>query len=249
MGWKAWLAAGAVVVGAVAAAPIAVLAWTFIGNPPIVDGRQIAGTTRVIRDGYVASFLVTVGPGRFVLVDAGSDPGGAPIESALAAVGATRDAVEAVLLTHGHPDHTGACSGFPKAKIYAANAELPLLAGRVAARGPLPRLFGASPSGCSGVLGIDDGTVLSVGEGTATMYGIPGHTQGSAAWLVGGVLFLGDAADATPEGEVVPGKWVFSDDVGQARRSLAALAERTRTVQIEALAFSHTGTLPGSLTR
>ncbi|MBA2322429.1 MAG: hypothetical protein H0V89_14890 [Deltaproteobacteria bacterium] len=99
----------------------------------------------MIRDGYVASFLVTVGPGRFVLVDTGRDPAAAAIDRALAEAGSTRDDVD----------------------------------------------------------GVDDGTVLSVGEGTATMFSVPGHTAGSAAWLVGGVLFLGAAADATTKGEVV----------------------------------------------
>ncbi len=71
----------------------------------------------------------------------------------------------------------------------------------------------------------------------------------SVGELEGGVLFLSDVADATKKGEVVAGKWVFSDDVGQAERSLTSLAERTRGLPVEALAFSHTGTLTGSLAR
>jgi glyoxylase-like metal-dependent hydrolase (beta-lactamase superfamily II) len=241
---KILLALAAVAV-AVVAPPVALLVATFAGNPPIVDGRELPGGGRVVKDGYVSLAVVDVGPGHVLLVDAGGDPKGAAIDAELSRRGLGRDAVLAILLTHGHADHTGACGLFPNATVYALEAELPLLEGKVAPKGPLPRLFGASASSCAHITPIHDGEKVDVGQISAEVFAVPGHTAGSAAWLVTGALYLGDAADATKDGRLVGSKWVFSDDAAQDERSLVALAGRVEGLPISTLVFAHTGTLEG----
>jgi glyoxylase-like metal-dependent hydrolase (beta-lactamase superfamily II) len=94
---------------------------------------------------------------------------------------------------------------------------------------------------------VTDGQTVQVGPLTARAFHLPGHTEGSTAWLVNGVLYFGDAADATLEGDLVGPKWVFSDDVPRAEASLRALARRLvdEGVEVRGLAFAHTGTLDG----
>lgn len=232
---------------------VALLAWTFSGLPPIHDGQVLPGGARVVKDGYVSCYLLPAGSGRFVLIDTCNDPEGTAIDAALAASGADRDAVGAVLLTHGHPDHTAACGRFPNATVYALADEIPLLEGRTASRGPLTRLFGAARSSCGPITALSDGQSLTLGTLEARVYAVPGHTAGSGAWSVSGIVYFGDAADATGSGGMVPAKWLFTDNQAEATRSLVSLSSRLEAdgAEVRALAFSHTGTLDGreALTR
>ena len=231
---------------AVVAVPVGAVASAFVGLSPIADGTTLAAHTKAVKDGYVSSFLIDVGGGARALVDAGNDPTGAAIDAALKAEGLTRDAVVAVFLTHGHPDHVAACGGFPKATVYAGAPERALLEGRASPLGPLPRLFGASKAPCGTFTDVADDAIVPVGETSARAYALPGHTAGSTAWLLRGVLFFGDAASATSGGEVQSAPWVFSDDVAEDTRSLVALSDRIGATKpdVQALAFAHTGSLP-----
>ena len=71
---------------------------------------------------------------------------------------------------------------------------------------------------------------------------MPGHTAGSAAFLVHGVLFLGDSAAGISEGTLHPNT-MLSDDAEQTERSLLSLAERLmpRRADIHHIAFGHQG--------
>lgn len=240
----------AAVVGAGVGALVAtgaVLAWTFSGLGLAEDGRVLPGGARLVKDGYVSCFLVPTGNGRFLLVDAGNDATGAAIDRQLAAAGAGRDAVDAVLLTHGHPDHTAACSGFPNATVYALSDEVPLLEGKIASRGPLTRWFGAMHSPCGEITAVSDGDTIPIGDAQARVFAVPGHTAGSAAWWVSGVVYFGDAADALSGGALVPAKWLFTDDPDEASLSIVALASKLEAthLDVQALAFSHSGVLDG----
>jgi glyoxylase-like metal-dependent hydrolase (beta-lactamase superfamily II) len=225
---------------------VALVAWTFSGMGAIVDGQELPGGIRVVEDGYVSAFVVPLADGTFALVDAGNDPEGKALLEALRLQGAGPDDVTAILLTHGHADHVAACGRFPRATTYAAADELPLVRGEVRSKGPLPRWFATTDSGCPRLTAVSDGEALTLGGTTATLYAVPGHTAGSAAWRVGSVLFLGDSADAANTGALLPAKWVFSDDGAANRAALQALADRLQGTGLEQLAFAHSGTLPAS---
>jgi glyoxylase-like metal-dependent hydrolase (beta-lactamase superfamily II) len=76
---------------------------------------------------------------------------------------------------------------------------------------------------------------------------VPGHTAGSAAYLIDGVLFLGDAAAAISETELASNDYAFTTDVQLNHRSLQALAARLRTRpgDVHSIAFGHQGPVKG----
>jgi glyoxylase-like metal-dependent hydrolase (beta-lactamase superfamily II) len=78
-------------------------------------------------------------------------------------------------------------------------------------------------------------------------YAIPGHTQGSGAFLINETLFLGDSAGGQSDGKVRGAPWVFSDNTEQNRASVRALAQRLKAENssVKTLAFAHSGPLNG----
>lgn len=238
------------VIPPVLALPVVVLAAglgsAFYGITPMAAGPLgAAGLERVV-DGYTSVGLVDTGAGAWALVDAGDDATGTALLAALQAHGAGPDAVTAIFLTHAHPDHVSACSVFPNARTYLLEAELPYARGERAYHGPLPMLFGPQVAKCATFVIAKDGEPVTVGTRTLTPYAVPGHTAGSAAWLVGGVLFIGDSAAVKSGPELVGAPWVFSDDTGENVASVKALGARLAGSPPSVVVPAHSGTIDGA---
>jgi glyoxylase-like metal-dependent hydrolase (beta-lactamase superfamily II) len=92
---------------------------------------------------------------------------------------------------------------------------------------------------------LQDGETILLGQTPVRVFAVPGHTGGSAAYLVNGVLFLGDSADATSEGQLRGAPWAFSDDAAQNRASLVRLHQQLTEegAEVQAIAFAHSGVL------
>jgi glyoxylase-like metal-dependent hydrolase (beta-lactamase superfamily II) len=228
----------------------AVFVPIFSGNQPPVDGAQLgsAGATQVL-DGYVSAFLLPAGEGEVALVDCGNDPSGAAILAALKAKGLGPEAVKAIFLTHGHPDHVSACHLFTHAEVYAFAGDVKIAAGEERAKGPLPKLFDLPKEKAAKVTKtLNDGETITLGTLTMKVYSVPGHTAGSAAFLANSVLYLGDSANGKADGKSIksaPG--IFSDDTAQNVASLKKLHERLKAenAEVKTLAFSHSGPVEG----
>lgn len=224
---------------------VALLVVMFAGNPEIPDGRELEGFARVLKDGYVTVGVLDAGGGSVALIDAGTDPEGKLLLAELKRRGLGPEAVKAIFLTHGHVDHISGCHLFPQAEVLALTEDVGIAEGKEKPHGPVLKLLPPSDRQVHVTRALKDGETVPVGNLAVRVFAIPGHTQGSAAYLVNGVLFLGDSADATKDGKVVGAKWPVTDDTAQNRASLKALAARLQPGEVKALVFAHTGVLPG----
>ena len=218
-----------------------------LGVAPIRDGQLLSGGVLQIKDGFTSAFLLDAGPGIAVLIDAGSDREAAAIRSALAERNLRPENVVAILLSHGHGDHFGGVTAFPNAQVYAMAEDVALIEGREPRRSALGRLLGTQPTGIQVDHVLSDGEALELGQLQVQVFAMPGHTAGSAAFLVDGVLYLGDSADSQTDGALRPAFWFVSEDTALNVTSLTALATRLGPLsnQVQYLTFSHSGALEG----
>lgn len=241
------IATGLVVVLLVVLA-LAVVAPAFLGRRSIPEGVEIGGI-RIVKDGIVSVAVIPIGEREVALIDAGNDSAGRSTLDELSRRGLGPDAVRAILLTHGHPDHVAAIAAFPRAQVMALAREVELIEGRAAARGPLTRFFAAKPTDIEVSRSLQDGETVTLGETQVRVFGVPGHTAGSAAYLVRDVLFLGDAADIGRDGTLREAPWVFSDSRAENRASLVRLYRRlvAEEAAVKAIVFAHSGVLAEGL--
>jgi hydroxyacylglutathione hydrolase len=204
-----------------------------------------AGVTRV--EGFAGVYIVPTGPMAVALIDAGNDATGSDILRALAAMNLSAENVRAIFITHAHPDHCAAVSMFPSAKVFALKAEVDLAAGKAEYRSPISTLSGKKvPTPFSVSHPLEPGETVKVDEVDFTVFALPGHTPGSAAYLARGVLFSGDAIGLSKRQKGIPPIWLFSNNVDEAKASLRALAQTlSQRNDIRFLATSHMGTAAG----
>ena len=203
-----------------------------------------AGIDRV-QAGFASAYVLDAGNGKLVLIDAGADNKGAALLQDLQARHSGPDDVVAILLTHSHPDHIAALSLFPKAMTYALKREVPIAAGQEPYNGLVVRGTNATPFNVTHP--VDDGETFMVGNLQVTAYAVPGHTEGSAAYLMDGVLFVGDAVQIKSNQQFIGPSVIFSTDRAQGETSLKHLAQELQphAADVKFIATGHTGTVAG----
>ena len=224
---------------------VALYVLMFAGNPEVPEDQELEGFVHVVKDGYVGVDFLDAGAGAVVLIDSGKDLEGQRILAELGRRHLGPEAVKAIFLTHGHVDHIAGCHLFPKAEVLALPEDVGLAEGRESGKGPLTKHLSPKDLQAHVTRTLKDDETVQVGDLAVRVFSIPGHTGGSAAYLVRGVLFLGDSADATKDGALVPAKWPVTDDPEANRASLKALAGRLPPGEVKQLVFSHTGVLAG----
>lgn len=205
-------------------------------NLPLVDGQRVGPATAIV-DGFVALYAVPTNSG-VLLVDAGADPEAAALTAWLEASGRTREHVRAVFLTHGHGDHIAGAAVLD-APVYALAAEAPLVAGE-ATPTSLVGQYGSNDGSVQVTHELQDGDRVHLDGVDVLALHVPGHTGGSAAFVIGDAVFLGDAANANQDGTLRGGVGIFTDDGAQNAASIAALADRL-PAGVQVVGLGHSG--------
>ncbi|HUP03038.1 MAG TPA: MBL fold metallo-hydrolase [Bryobacteraceae bacterium] len=223
------------------------LAPALIGLRPLPDRLEINGL-RILKDRYVSVCVLPLGGGGVALFDAGADKSGKTILDELARLGLGPEAVTAVLLTHGHHDHVAAAGLFPNARIMSLAEEVEIAEGLRSPGGPFMLVMRVAPAGFKVHRALRDGETVELGGTKVRVFAVPGHTPGSAAFLVNGVLILGDAAGGQTDGRLRTAPWVFNANSAQNRASLKQLAARLSPEgSVQALVFGHSGAMQNGI--
>ena len=193
---------------------------------PIEDGKA-HGPLVTIKDLFTSCYLLEAGD-QVILFDACWREG--TLRRALEARGLAPEQVTHVLMTHGHADHTGGLALLENAQLYAFEGEQANLSEHAGADGEIDRV-------------LLDGETLVFGEQSVQVLAVPGHSPGSAVFVVGDVVILGDVGLFDSDGQLTTVPEDRSEDPEEAARALAALAERLRAlgVRIEAVVPAHSG--------
>ncbi len=117
-----------------------------------------------------------------LLIDPGDDP-----DKIKAALGGRQ--VAAILLTHGHWDHTGAIYAFEGVPIYMHQADAHMLGVTRFTAGSFVRDIHPRPEPTDFVT---DGQILKLAGITLQVLHTPGHTPGGVSYRTGDDVFTGD---------------------------------------------------------
>ena len=139
----------------------------------------------------------------------------------------------AVLLTHGHFDHTGALHAFAGTPIHIHHLDKVMLTDSHYSFGDMVLDKGKRPEATNFV---KDGDILRVAGMEIQVLHTPGHTRGSVCYRVGGVLFTGDT--------LFPGDYGRTDLPGGSPEQMRASLRRLLT--LHGLRF-YPGHGPGSV--
>lgn len=179
---------------------------------------------------------------EITLVDAGLRGSKPILERYLARFGRSLAEIRRIVCTHYHPDHTGGVRELvrgPDVLVLMHPADTERL--RISLREAFLRRL--SPSAVLALItrGPEDAQPIADGDVLPALGGLevvhaPGHTPGTVCLYAPRhrALFVGDALQVI-RGQLSGPSQLFTDDMRQARRSIAKLAER----EVDTILFAH----------
>jgi glyoxylase-like metal-dependent hydrolase (beta-lactamase superfamily II) len=212
-------------------------------EPP--DGPRVEAAPGVvgIEAGGAYAWIVRTAHGA-VLVDAGLDATGAAIVAELKAEGVEPRQVQAVLITHGHPDHYAAARLFETATVAVGSGDVAMMRGDKTHYATFGKVIGAVmplPPAPLVLTALRGGEELEFDGALFRVIATPGHSPGSVMYLYKEVLFTGDSLMRKKDGvAIVPS--FFSEDARRNRDSLRALEPLT----FDKIADGHAGVAFGA---
>ncbi len=149
-----------------------------------METKKIFENVFVVQDSFANLYLIKSAEG-YIAIDAGYDAEN--VKSALKKLNIAESEIKAIFLTHSDSDHTGAVKIFNNAKVYASEDEAPMLEGKK------NKAFFVSNKLNARFQTLKDHEVLKIGGVDIKIIFTPGHTIGSASYMVNdGYLFTGD---------------------------------------------------------
>lgn len=164
----------------------------------------------------IVNYYLVKTPSGWIAIDSGGDPGHSRKE--FAAMGFDPSLVRAVFLTHSDSDHARGVTLFPNAKVFISEREKDIATGKVNRALVFKNSLAIEP------VYLSDGEAVLVDGRRVQLVEAPGHTPGSAAYIVDGkYLFTGDAF-AIKDGRIDPFNEFFTMDQTRANESVYRLA-------------------------
>lgn len=204
-------------------------------GPALVD---LPGGVQGVLGRFSYSWIIPSRSGA-VLVDAGFDQRAPEIIASLKRKGLGPESVRAILITHGHGDHFGGAVSFPNARVFADKNDVPFIRGEKKREGLVGSIFGKISSGKKppkNLEALPENDFILVDGLTFGIIRLPGHSPGSVAYLLGDILFTGDALMGSKNGVMAP-PFFSSDDPEQSKKILASLLK----LPFSTIADGHTG--------
>ena len=210
--------------------------------------EQVKANLVAVSAAGIFNYAARVGS-KVVLFDTGADPEGAPVQSALAALGASRNDVSDIFITHAHGDHTAGAAAFGNAKIHLGAGDAAMAEKKAEPTKLIPKLAGKvlSVPAVTAQDQLTGATSIDLGDGKAIKtFPMPGHTPGSYAFLYDGVLFAGDAM-VFKQGRLERAPKMLDTDTDQAKASITALKTALGDTEVEIVCTGHGGCTPKGL--
>jgi len=209
-----WILSGTVAIILVFMISYVIISRSAMKKMMPVETRQVTEDVYSVRNNYVNMYLVKDG-NHYIAIDAGIRKG--LVKDELKKLDIDPDRVIAVLLTHSDGDHAGGISLFEKAVIYLPEDEEQVINGETGRF-----LWFGNKIDTENYKLLKDKS-FRIGDVKIQMIPTPGHTAGSACYIINDkYLFTGDAL-ALDNGIIARFPKIINKNAHKARRSMDRL--------------------------